>query len=461
MLAAATIAARLLMFALGIVLARSLGADEYGRYSLALAIGAVLQPVADLGLTPYLLREVARDRALGEASLATLGVAKLAISLVVLGLTVVVAVALTDDVELAVVISALVAAALVDGGSIFVYAYFQGREAMDFEARATTLAAVLRASGGIVLVLVTGDLGPVVAWVVLVSLLQAASALRHLLAVSRSAAIRLGAVAWRDVLAIGLMAIFVIAYLRVDAVLIGWLQDERAVGLYAAAYTIVFALQIPPLMIATALAPVFARSFATARTTFESTWHAGVRAVLLIALPLALTTTLLATSIVARAFGQEFAASAAALALLAWICPLASLNLVAQAALRGAGRERWLLAVTAGCLAFNVGANVWAIPRFGIEGAAGVSIATELLSAVCLLALALRARLLPVPHVPAGRLLVALGTLGGVGVLVADLPPEAGVLACLAAYAAVLVLTRTVTAAELRSASRRALRRGS
>ena len=47
------------------------------------------------------------------------------------------------------VIVAMVLAALLDGLSIFVYGYFQGREAMHYEARATAVAAGVRFLRGV------------------------------------------------------------------------------------------------------------------------------------------------------------------------------------------------------------------------------------------------------------------------------------------------------------------------
>ena len=92
-----TIVARLSMFALGIVLARFLGPEGYGRYSLALSIGFVLQPIADLGLTPYLARETARHRTATESALPTIMAAKTAMLALTYVVTLIVCAASVDD----------------------------------------------------------------------------------------------------------------------------------------------------------------------------------------------------------------------------------------------------------------------------------------------------------------------------------------------------------------------------
>jgi O-antigen/teichoic acid export membrane protein len=454
-LAGATVAARLSMFAFGIVLARALGADSYGRYALALALGVVLQPIADAGLTPYVSREIARARKETERTLPTLLASKLALLVATFVLTVVVAALVIDDESLVAVIAAVVLATLVDGFSMFVYGYFQGREAMGFEARATTLAAIVRALGGIALALAFDDLAPVVAWILAVALVQATVAARRL---ARAAPARPrwrsgGAtrVHWQSVLSMGLMAIFVMTYLRLDSVLIGWLRDERAVGLYAAAYTLMLGAQIVPAMLATALTPVFARTHAGDRGAFESAWHSGIRIVLLISLPIALATTLLAGPLIERLYGGEFERSADVLAVIIWICPLGSLSLIAQAALRGARRELWLTAVSGACAALNVGLNLWAISRHGIMGAAVVTVVTELVNTLALVGLCLRDGIVPTPRFPIVRVALAGGALSAVAIALADVPVEIAGLACACVYLAVLVLTRVAGGAELRA----------
>lgn len=459
----ATILARLLMFSLSIVLARGLGAESYGRYALALAIGVVLQPIADFGLTPYLSREAARDRSAAESSLSVLVLAKSGALLVVFGLALCVAALTTADGDLFVVVTVMVLASLVDGVSMFVYAYFQGRETMGFEASATAGAAMVRAVGALVLALVFDAIGPVVVWILLVAFAQcgwAAWRLRRAVApgVTLRPRRRTGAVNWRSVLSMGFMAIFVMIYLRIDSVLIGWLMDERSVGLYAAAYTLMLAAQIPPFMIATALTPVFARAYGGDRAAFVAAWHRGLRAVLLLALPITLTLTLLAGPLIARFYGAEFAASAGPLALLVWVGPLVATSLITQAALRGAGREFWLTAVSGTCAALNVSANLWAIPRHGIEGAAVVTLVTEAVNAFALVSLSLRAGIVPIPRLPLARAALAAAVLAAVAVAMRALPVEVAVAGALVAYGVVLVITRAVGAADL-DALRGALRR--
>src|SRR4051794_24224648 len=59
---AAQLTIKLLSFGFSVLIVRNLGADAYGQYAAVLAFGAMFVFIADLGVSPYAVREVARWR---------------------------------------------------------------------------------------------------------------------------------------------------------------------------------------------------------------------------------------------------------------------------------------------------------------------------------------------------------------------------------------------------------------
>jgi len=464
LLTVATIVARLSAFGLAIVMARVLGAESYGRYGLAFALGTVLVPLADFGMTPFVSREAARARTTADAAVRALVTVKLGLMAAVLVATGAATALAVDDGELAAVILAVLLGMLADGLAQFAFGYFQGRERMGFEAVVSTVSAILRSVGGVALVIATGELLPAVAWLLVVSLGQLAYCawrLREELTQPGGAGLAptpVRAIPWRVVGSMGLIHVFVLIYLRADAVIIGLILGEREVGWYTAAYTLLLGLQIVPYMIAVALTPVFARAYTGDRALFNASWQEGIRAVLLVALPVAVVTSVLAGPIIGRFFGAEFDPAVSALAILVGAIPLAALNVVVGAALRGAGRERWLTTVSGIGAALNVGLNLWAIPTFGIDGAAVVTVATELAVALGLTGLAVRGGIAPMPRIPLLRLALALAALAGVAELARPAGPELAAAAGLVVYVVVVLITRIVGGEDL--ATVRAMRSG-
>src|SRR3990172_741922 len=55
-------ALKLVNFAFSVYVVRSLGDDRYGRYSIVIAFAGLFQIFAELGMSQYVMREIARDR---------------------------------------------------------------------------------------------------------------------------------------------------------------------------------------------------------------------------------------------------------------------------------------------------------------------------------------------------------------------------------------------------------------
>lgn len=452
LLAVATILSRVATFGLAIVMARGLGVGSYGRYGFAAAVATVVVPFADLGLTPYLGREIARAGAGNDALARRLARIKLGLTAGVGLATALVVLLVVGDGSLSAAIVVVLAGLLADGASQFVYGYFRGSERMGFEARATVLAALARALGGVVLVFTLGTLMPVLAWMLAVSVSQMAVALgrfRRVLPRAPSERPATGPVAWRSVGAMGLIMLFGMVYLRADSIIAGWVLDQRHVGWYTSAYTLVSGLQIVPWMVAVALTPVFARTYGRDPGLFRATWNSGLRAVLLLSLPCALATSLLAHPIISLFFGSAFHPAAAALAVLVWSTPAWALNMTVSVAIRGAGREKWLSAATGGGVVLNLALNFWAISAWGIVGAAAVTVATEGAVFLVLTALGISRGIVPWPALPYGRIGLALGALAACAVALAGWPVEISLTVSLAGYVAVLWLTRVLSAHDL------------
>jgi O-antigen/teichoic acid export membrane protein len=452
-LAAATVVARACALVLAVAMGRGLGVAEYGRYGFAAAIGAIILPLADLGVTSYVWREVARNRSTGDAQAAYLARVKYWFSLSALAITVAAAMLLSASVSAAAVVIVVVAAALADGTSAFVYGYFQGREQMGFQARWIAGGALLRSIGGVCCVALFGRLLAVAVWVLAVSAVQLAFALRRfLVVVGHDARRRPGRrlVSWRAVLAMGALTLSVLAYLNGDTVLIGIIKDRHAVGLYAAALAIVAAAQLVPWQISQAIAPVFARTHGADPAGFGEAWEVGLRVVLLIALPTALVIAILARGVLRLPYGVSFTPAATALSVLIWSSPIAAVNSLVAGALLGVGREGWAARVSVGAVVLNLGLNVWAIPTFGIVGAAVVTVVTELAVLVGQTRFLIAHGIVSFPRLRYGRTAVALLALAAVAIELRSMNVIAAAVPALVIYGLMTLFTGALRRSELR-----------
>ena len=229
-------------------------------------------------------------------------------------------------------------------------------------------------------------------------------------------------------------------FFKADVLLLKAMQGDIVLGLYSGvAYKIIDAINIVPSSFTFALFPLMSRYADTSREAMSRAYRLAVRLLVIVALPLAFVLTILAYP-VARIIGGSgyMPDSAIALQLMIWSIPLGFVNSVTHYVLIALGRQRQLTITFIIGLAFNVLANVVAIPWWSYRASAVIHILSEgvLLSAFYML---LRRDLPPVPWASLlWRPLLAGALMGVVGVAMRGVNPLLTTFIALAVYALVL-----------------------
>tara|TARA_R110002074_G_scaffold304679_2_gene475934 strand:- start:8923 stop:10296 length:1374 start_codon:yes stop_codon:yes gene_type:complete len=378
---------RVLALALGIVLARGLGAEGYGTYAYAFAIMSLLMVAAEAGVPTLLLREVAAAHGqqrwgllrgaliwsgqlvlLASASVSVVGLLVLSVMteslsaaqlyttllmllvlpLAALAKTIARAMQGLDRVVIGQAVDMLLRPLLVllGVGPLFLFApaLRQPQYAM---------AAQLAAAGIVLLV----------GWWMLS---------RYQPAASRTESVEYKSRQWlRSALPFMLIGGAGIINNQADIIMLGWFGSAVDVGIYRVAVQgatlVAFGLQAANAVVA----PQFARLYAQGdMEKLQRLVTASARVVLLVALPLALAFVFAGGTIVTWVFGAEYTASHLPLAILA----LGQLT-VATIGLTGplvsmAGFESVVSKAIWVSALLNIGLNLFLIPIFGVTGAA-------------------------------------------------------------------------------------------
>ncbi|MBA3532161.1 MAG: oligosaccharide flippase family protein [Ardenticatenales bacterium] len=172
------------------------------------------------------------------------------------------------------------------------------------------------------------------------------------------------------------------AFFRIDQVMIdpimGKERGDIETGYYNVAYKFIDGLLILPSTFTLAIFPVMSRLAQGAKESMLRATVFSVRWLLMIALPLALLTTRYAEGIVWAFGGEEFLPhSAVALRILIWFLPFSFVNSLLQYVLIAANRQHSLTRAYLWAVFFNLICNFFAIRSFGINGAATVTILSE------------------------------------------------------------------------------------
>jgi O-antigen/teichoic acid export membrane protein len=386
--ATASSGSSVLLLALLIVAARTLGDQAYGRFSFALALAVIFETLMDFGLKEVTTRAIAREPRHATPYLQNTFGLKLALGAgALVALTVTAAVLRPEpDIRWAAVL--LGVAAVLRSYMTTIRSVFYGVDRFDLETVVLVSDRLLVLTfGAAALLLGYGLIGLAMAF-------MAARAAAFLLATGLTArtvgrpmpAFDLGF--WRDLqlraIPFGAFVVVLQLYNYLDIVMLGVMRGDSETGLYSAAYRVYEGFSNIPSIISVVLTPRLAREFISNRASHHRTAFRGVWVAAVLGIPVALGAIVAAPYLTQLLFGAAFAPSAMVLQILAAgfvvVFPLAVLHAVAIST----NAERLLLVTGILGLVVNSAANLVLIPTHGMHGAAIATIIGEAAS-LCVL----------------------------------------------------------------------------
>ena len=382
---AAHVTIKVISFTFTVLVIRRLGAEVYGQYAAVLAFGAVFVFFADLGLSPYTVRQVARLRDLpdGKAEIEKLfgSVLGLRFLLSLGAAAAIIATAwLTGRPTEMIVGVALGTIGLViysiQGAADSVLA---GHERIDISAGAQVVNQVTFVLlGTLALLLATGYYGLIFAnlgGIVLMTLIVWQG-------------VRLGVrpalplpTMWlpllRASIPFGIIGFTLGLSYKFDTILLNIYQGDVITGYYNSAYNLIFSVLVISNVVNTALYPSLSRQFVTRPDSLPAIQQRMLRYLLMIALPIAIGGCVLAPKIIDFLYGADYAAAALPLSILIWVVPFMFVTEFLGYVIVVSGAERrvaWAIALST---TINVGLNVLLIPIYGVLAAALLTVFTE------------------------------------------------------------------------------------
>ena len=374
-------------FAFAMLMLRILAPELAGRYYFAVAFIGYADILVRFGLGTLLTREVAKDRSHQNRYLSTVTVLRGLLWLTSLPLMAVAILVyvffgqMTTDIVVAIGFFAvgLLFSSLADGFSAVFYAH----EKMEYPAAISTVTALTRVSlGALVLLLGWGFVG--LAGVSVVANMISAAVLgvlmvRNCFRPHLEWDPQTGR--WMMNTSFPLMINHLLAsvFFRIDVLLLKPMQGDTVVGYYGAAYKYVDGLLIVPQYFTQAIFPLMSRYAASSRESLMRAYVLSLRLLLILALPIAAGTPFIAHGLILVLGGAEYLPdSRIALQLLIGFLPVSFVNSVTQYVLIAIDQQRFLTRAFLIGVSFNIAANLVAIPLFSYQGAAVVTILSEL-----------------------------------------------------------------------------------
>ncbi len=383
---AAHMTMKLLSFAFSVLVIRNLGATDFGQYAAVLGFGSVFLFIADLGLSPYTVREVARlrDQPDGKERIQALYADVLTLRLIlsmIAGVMVVSAAILTGRPLL------MIGAIAINSVTVLIYAVhgsseavLSGYERLDLVSGMQVVNQLAFVTiGGFALWLGFGYYGLIIATMIGVTLMTAL-VVRAVLRLG----VRPGRVTWqrwlpllRAAFPFGVIGLTLGISYRFDTVLLNIYSGDTVTGHYNAAYNLIFSLVTLSNVLNTALYPSLSRQSVTAPETLPLVYERVLRYLMLVALPIAVGGFIVAAPLIGLLFGADYAPAAPLFAILIWVLPLMFLSEFLGYVVVIAGREALVARAIIVSSSINVVANLIFIPIYGVLAAAIITVITE------------------------------------------------------------------------------------
>ncbi|MHB8531247.1 MAG: flippase [Solirubrobacteraceae bacterium] len=177
---------------------------------------------------------------------------------------------------------------------------------------------------------------------------------------------------------LGLSGVLIIAYARIDQLIVFQASGPRAAGLYGAVYGVLDQSHFVPISVLTTLTPVIAASWPHDRERMLSAVRFGAELLTVASLGALAFAIVAAGPVVRLVFGAQFSAAAPALPVLTGAFVLICFGYLNGNLLAVLGLQMRLLKIGLWALLVNLIGNLLLVPPFGFIAAAWMTLLTEL-----------------------------------------------------------------------------------
>jgi O-antigen/teichoic acid export membrane protein len=361
------------------VLARGLGDQGYGQWSTILLIPALLGPLNELGFLQVAVRHASSED--DPRWLGALVTARAALSIPVTALTILILVPVAHGSTMFLA-GAIVALQGLLAAPSAMASVFQVKVRNDLAIVALTVNSLLWTSAVILIALSDGGLLPYA--VALTSIAVVSAALQVAIA-RRTVRIPLRGTQtlWRrlarEAVPLSIGSLLILAYGRVDGLIVYSSAGATAAGLYNAVYRIVEQAGVVPLSLVVTLTPIASRILPSKPTEARALLQLALDLLAMFSLPALAFSIVASHPIIQLLYGAEFSAAAPALPILmgAFIVICCGYAVGLFTLVLNLQREFARFALLA--LVFNVVANLLLVPPYGFVAAAWTTLLTEAL----------------------------------------------------------------------------------
>jgi O-antigen/teichoic acid export membrane protein len=373
----------------GILVARILGPSVFGQLGFAQALTAITGVFAMLGLETIVVRNIVRNPQSAADILGSAAILRLAGAIFGFAVALAAIRTLKPGDSQSLHLAAILAAGALFQASDVIELYFQATSRFRLTAIARICSCLANATLRIILLL-SGASVAAFAWSFTFEIALGALLLWLLYRRTKTEAwkIRVERIVElaRDAWPLAASALLIMAYMRVDQLMVGKMLGPEALGEYMAAVRLTEMWYIVPVVVAASAFPHIVDARQQSEAAFSGAIFGLYRVLGSMALLLCVLLAVTSNSIVAILYGAQYTESAAVLRIYAWATIPVFLGMASERYLIAAGHTGIALTRTMLGFATNIALNFLLIPRMGAVGAAWATAASYFVSVFSLLA---------------------------------------------------------------------------
>ncbi|ABO35609.1 polysaccharide biosynthesis protein [Methanococcus maripaludis C5] len=365
-----------------IYMARYLGTESFGIISFALALTGMFSVFLDMGTYSLTIREVARDTSLTEKYLGNSIAIKLILSiftfLLILGMTNI----MGYPKETTYVIYILFIYTIFSAYNNIFYSIYQAHEKMAYFGVGGLINSFLIFLSTMVGVYCNAPMY----YFAYAYLFSNIFVFIYNMVITNLNFTKINFFAdfsfWKDFLKnawpFALSGIFVTIYFWMDSIMISYFIDESSVGLYSAAYRLVYVLLFIPSVYFSTMYPILSKKYRDSGAV-KLIYGRSLKYFAILGVFMGSLTTLFSENIISLIYGNEFMGSAIALKILIWATAFSFLAHSTLYTLNSINKPLIYTKITAFSAILNIVLNFMIIPTYGYVGASMTTLMTEFL----------------------------------------------------------------------------------
>lgn len=369
-----------------IIIARYLGVSDYGIVSFAVSFTGLLGILMDFGMSTYITREIAKNRASLEKYMNNIFLFKLILALILLIISSFLLYLMNYPFVTVVVTLIFTIELVFMSMTLFLNGIFQAFENVKYQAIGTIFNSFLLLLG--ILVTINLDLGVIAIAIayafgncifcgyMFIKYIKTFSFPKFELDLKFIKEVFLNSIPF------GLTNFFYTIYFSIDIVMLSYLAGDYSTGLYKSAYNIIYVFTTFFVVYQSVIFPIMSKFFKESQDLLKITYELSVKYLLLIILPLSIGIFFYARPIVDLIYTNQYSLASVPVQILIWTVIFLFVNGAASTLLNAIDKEFTVTKVYIAAAIFNVFLNSILIPMFDYNGAAMATVLSEILITV-------------------------------------------------------------------------------